>query len=197
MTRQTSAPLVHQNLQASNRQAREVMRMASEGALDLNPPYQRGSVWTLDQRIGLVRSWLLGIPVPAVIINDRCTSAWRDANGHSPLDTGIGMYACVDGKQRIETAIAWFAGEFAVPASWFDAESVEAAADTADGPYVRYTGLTVVAQRHFANRAMLPTINAQVATQSAEADLYLLVNMGGTAQTEDDLHNAALHSSAM
>ena len=86
---------------------------------------------------------------------------------------------------------------FAVPASWFPAEHVERTEDTGDGPYVRYSGLSVIGQRIFANRAMLPVIEAKVATISAEADLYLLVNMGGTAETDDDLLNASLHSSQM
>jgi hypothetical protein len=197
MTRQSTAPLTHTSLQASNRQARETARSATEGLLDLNAPYQRGSVWTLDQRIALVRSWLLGIPVPAVLVNNRCTDLWRRANGSSPLDTGKGMWACVDGKQRIESAIAWFEGDFAVPASWFEADRVETVEETEDGPYVRYSGLTQAGQRIFVNRAFLPVIEAQVATVEDEADLYLLINMGGTAQTETDLANAAAHANPM
>lgn len=197
MTRQTSAPLVHQGLQATNRMAREVARMAVDGGLDLDPPYQRGSVWTEYQRVALVRSWLLGIPIPAVLINNRTTTAWVRQHGDTNLTTGVGMYACVDGKQRIQTAMAWFASEFAVPASWFPSEQVEATEDTADGPYVRFEGLSVAAQRHLANRAMLPVIEAQATDEAAEADLYLLINMGGTPQTEDDLLNAAAHSSEM
>lgn len=198
MTHQTAAPLTHQSLHASNRQGREVMRQAQDGLMDVNPPYQRGSVWTLEQRIGLIRSWLLGIPIPAIMVNDRGGYGWREANGGiSPMDTGEAIYAVVDGKQRVETAIAWWNDEFAVPASWIATDHVEQTEDTDDGPYVRFSGLSTVGQRLFNNRAMLPTIEAQVPTIEAEADLYLLVNMGGTAQTDDDLHNAALHSSAM
>src|SRR5262245_25385378 len=112
MTRQTSAPLKHTSLQASNRSAREIAgSMVEAGWLDLNAPYQRASVWSEDQRIALVRSWLLGLPVPAVLFNSRATTAWTAENGTDVMETGQGLYGVVDGKQRIETAIAWFNGD--------------------------------------------------------------------------------------
>lgn len=198
MTFQTDAPLVHRSLHASNRGAREIARSAFEGDLDLTAPYQRPSVWTVEQRMLLVKSWCLGIPVPAIMINDRGTDAWKRANGgRSPLDHGEAYYVAVDGKQRVEAAVDWFFGDLAVPASWFPAEAVETTVDTADGPYVTYSGLTVVAQRHFVNRAMLPTIEANATTVAEEADLYLLVNTGGTQQTQDDLDNAAIHGTSI
>lgn len=198
MTFQTDAPLVHRSLHASNRGAREIARQAFEGDLDLNAPYQRPSVWTPDQQINLVKSWCLGIPVPAIMINDRGTSAWKDANGgRSPLDHGEAYYAAVDGKQRISTAVAWFFGDLAVPASWFPTEAIETTVATDDGPYVTFAGLSVVAQRHFTNRAMLPAIEANASTVAEEADLYLLVNTGGTAQTQHDLDHASAYASEM
>ena len=43
---------------------------------DLSPPYQRGSVWTEDQRLDLMYSLLAGYPIGAVILNDRMNTAW-------------------------------------------------------------------------------------------------------------------------
>lgn len=188
-TNQTTQPLVRQNLQAMNRSAREMARMVTDGHLDLNPPYQRGSVWTHAQRVNLVRSWLLGVPVPAVIINDRDTRTWRESNGEIPM--GEPIYGCVDGKQRIETAIEWFEGPLAVPASWFPADGVETTEDTEDGSYVRFSGLTLVEQRGVSFGSSLPMVGAKVTSVREEAELYLLVNGAGTVQTNADLANAA------
>jgi hypothetical protein len=69
--------------------------------------------------------------------------------------------------------------------------------DTSDGPYVRYPGLTLIGQRLLANRAMLPVIETNLATQADEADLYLMLNTGGAAHTEADLDSAAQHASSM
>ncbi|MET9190102.1 DUF262 domain-containing protein [Streptomyces tendae] len=192
MTRQTAAPLEHLSLNAADRQAREIARSFSESfGLDLNPPYQRGRVWNEDQKIALIRSWLTGTPTGVVIFNDRSTPEWKAANGYDPIDRDEAMYACIDGQQRISTAQAWFASELAVPASWFDPTDVETTEATDDGPYVRWSGLTLPRQRHFANRAHLTVATARVATIQEEAAIYLLVNGGGTPQTDADMLNAA------
>jgi hypothetical protein len=191
MTRQTTTPLDHVNVNVTNRSAREVARMVTDGYLNLNPPYQRGTVWTVDQRIALVRSWLTGVPIPACIVNDRASGYWRDANNGEDVRATGQVYAAIDGKQRIETAIAWFAGDLAVPASWFPTGDVRATEDTADGPYVCYTGLTVPVQRSMAFTCHLPLGEAKLPTLRAEAEVYLLVNGGGTPQTDVDMANAA------
>lgn len=200
MTLQTTAPLTHLTLATYNKAARDTAHTVINEPdwIDTSPPYQRGAgKWTRDQQIALVRSWLTGLPVPAIILNDRTSPAWQAANGTNPNDTGVGLYAVVDGKQRIEATLAWFTGDLAVPASWFPADHIEQTTTTDDGPYVTYSGLTLRGQRLFANRAMLPVIEARVATVAEEADLYLLINGGGTPQTSEDLDNAAQYASEM
>lgn len=186
MTRQTTEPLHHTTMFASARPAREMARLFHDGEGDLNPSYQRGTVWTEDQRINLVKSWLLGVPVPTIVINDRIHAAWKNSDSEDGY-----YYGVIDGKQRIETAIAWFFGDLAVPASWFPADHIDTTTLTDDGPYVRYRDLTTPAQRYTANRFMLPAVEARVNSIQDEAALYLLLNGEGTAQTEADMANAA------
>jgi hypothetical protein len=190
VTRQTSTPLEHLSLNAADRQAREIARSFTEFGRDLNPPYQRGQAWTEDQQIALIRSWLTGTPTGVVIFNDRSTPEWKAANGYDPSERDEAIYACIDGQQRISAARAWFGDELAVPASWFESAHVERAEDTDDGPYLRWSGLSLVRQRHFANRAHLTVATARVATVQEEAAIYLLVNGGGTPQTDSDMANA-------
>lgn len=189
MTRQTVAALESANLNTSNRSAREIARMVRDDYMTVDLPYQRGSVWTEDQRIALVRSWLTGVPIPAIIVNDRSTAWWTDIDAYDPRSLGP-SYAVVDGRQRVECAIAWFESQLAVPASWFDPGQVEWTQDGNDGPYVTYDGLTIVGQRLMANRAMLPMAQGTLPTVRAEAEIYLLVNGGGTPQSDADMDNA-------
>ncbi|MET9779250.1 DUF262 domain-containing protein [Streptomyces sp. NPDC006367] len=192
MSRQTSRPLEHHNLRTSDRSPRELATSFRDTfGLDLDPAYQRGDVWTEDQRVALIRSWLTGTPTGVVILNDRTTPDWKDANGYDPTDQGEPMYACIDGRQRITTAYLWYDGELAVPASWFPASDVTTVEETSDGPYVRISGLTKSARLKFANRAHLSIAMAKVATVAEEAEIYLLVNGGGTPQTAGDMDNAA------
>ena len=185
-TRQTTQPLPDHRLSASNRTAREIAR-GLVPQMDLNPPYQRGTVWTNDQRIALVKSWIMGVPIPAIILNCRDNPQWEGAKAYEDGH----IWAVVDGKQRIETAVAWFAGELAVPESWFPADRVESSVNTDDGPYVTYADLSVPAQRLMGNHAMLPLVEAQLPSVQAEASLYVLVNGGGTAQSAADMARAA------
>ncbi len=193
MTRQTTHPLERHNLRTSDRSPHELATsFRTTFGLDLEPKYQRGDVWTLDQRVALVRSWLTGTPTGVVILNDRSTPDWKDANGYDPTDRGEAMYACIDGKQRITTAYEWYDDKLAVPATWFPAGDVTAVEETSDGPYVRISGLTKPARLKFANRAHLSIAMAKVATAAEEAEIYLLVNGGGTPQTIMDMDNATL-----
>jgi Protein of unknown function DUF262 len=189
VTRQTTAPVERMSLNATNRLASELARFYADGRLTADLPYQRGSVWTEDQRIALVRSWLDGTPIPSVIINDRMSGSWATLPDGFPA--GGALWAVIDGKQRIETAVAWFYGLLLVPASWFPPDHVRFTEDTDDGPYVRAPGLTETGQRLLENRAMFPAATASVATVEAEAEIYLRVNGGGTAQVPADMDRAA------
>ncbi|MBC9927176.1 DUF262 domain-containing protein [Leucobacter sp. cx-169] len=190
MTRQSAAPLQHQSLSPSNRTARELVRLLVDAG-DLSPAYQRGSVWNNDQRIGLIRSWLLGVPIPSIMLSNRVSSrTWPTDAGGWP--EGGYELAVIDGKQRVETALMWFSGELAVPASWFPSEHIELTVNTNDGPYVTFDRLTAVGQRLFGNRATLPVVEACVGSVEEEAALYLLVNGAGTAQNDQDMANARL-----
>lgn len=78
-----------------------------------------------------------------------------------------------------------------MPASWFPANCVETPVDTADGPYVTYTGLSRSWRLRPGTSCMLPVVEAKLPSLQAEAELYLLVNGGGTGQSEEDMARAA------
>jgi hypothetical protein len=185
-TMQTAAPLVHRSLDATNRHARELARQVVEGHMTLDAPYQRGSVWTERQQRDLVRSWMLGLPVPAIVISRRYAVKTFD-QGDSPAFE----FAAIDGKQRLQAAIAWFFGDLAVPASWFDADDVEATVETDDGPYVRYADLVISRQRFITNRCLIPVAETTLGSIAAEAEVFGLLNGSGVPQTDDDMARAA------
>jgi hypothetical protein len=188
VTRQIAEPFDHVSLSPSFQSARWLARRIVDGEIDANPPYQRGSVWTEDQRIALVQTWMRGLPAGVVILADRGNGAWT---GNDPWQTGQGMWAVVDGKQRLTTAVMWFGSEFAIPASWLPVDHVETTEGTADGPYVRHNGLTLKGQR-FMERycSLLVAETKDCATEADEAAFYVLVNGGGTPQTDADMANA-------
>jgi hypothetical protein len=80
-SRQTVTPIEHTNLQPSVRRASELVRDIDAGQLDLDPPYQRGSVWEEAQRVELVESWLRGVPTGVLLLSDRAQDHWRTGTG--------------------------------------------------------------------------------------------------------------------
>ena len=100
------------------------------------------------------------------------------------------MYAVIDGKQRLTAWMAFEDNEIAIPASWLEPEWVEKTIDTGDGPYATRSGLSERGRRLLGNRALVPVVTSRVSTVAAEAEIYLLVNGGGTAQESADLDRA-------
>ena len=184
MTEQTEAPIERQRLNSTHRLASWFHHSAD--LFEIDPPYQRGSVWSVDQRRGLVKSFLMGVPVPAIVVTRR-----DEAMGWVGGGDGGTFYAVVDGKQRIETIRAWFSGELAVPATWFETDLVVTVVETDDGPYVTFDGLSDTGRRLTDTRFGIPVVEASVASVVAEAELYLLLNGAGTAQSDADMANAA------
>lgn len=74
----------------------EFAGLATDGRLDLNPPYQRGDVWSTKDSQLLIESVMRGIPLPSVILL-------------APADSLDAPTEIVDGKQRL-TAILRFMG---------------------------------------------------------------------------------------
>ncbi|HAM50223.1 MAG TPA: hypothetical protein DCP92_05840 [Nitrospiraceae bacterium] len=79
------------------------------GQLDLTPPYQRRSVWTLKDRRFFIDTIFRKYPCPAVFL-------------HKDLDEKSGkmIYHVIDGKQRIETILSFIQNSFAIDPGYGD-----------------------------------------------------------------------------
>jgi hypothetical protein len=140
-------------------------------------------VWTPEQRVNLVRSLLLGVPVAALVLNRRgSNTAWKRNEG----DPGDVWYACIDGKQRLTTMHMWWRGEFSIPADWLEERML--------GDHclamVTVRDLSDVGRRFMDNRCMIPVAEAALDSLAEEAEVYGLINSAGTAQTTADLARA-------
>jgi Protein of unknown function DUF262 len=77
--------------------------------LDLNPPYQRRSVWNPKDRRFFLDTVFRGYPCPAVFLHKT-----QNADQQS-------IYAVVDGKQRLQTLFMFVEGEIALAQDFGDA----------------------------------------------------------------------------
>jgi hypothetical protein len=184
MTYQTSEPVREIPITLSGRAWGGLVKAVQDGDISLDPPYQRGHVWTYEKRIKLIFSIIQGTVPAALIINERPREAWFDAAGDR-LPTDV----VIDGKQRITAVRMFMEGELAVPESWFPRDDVTAVQPTADGAYTRYQWLSEPARRFFARKAA-PVSETHIPTIAEEAEVYLRVNGAGTPQAAEDIARA-------
>ena len=70
--------------------------------LELDPPYQRRSVWSQSYKDYFVDTVLLDYPAPAVFLFEEID------------EDGVATYSVVDGKQRLSTIFEFLSGEYPV-----------------------------------------------------------------------------------
>lgn len=80
---------------------REVVDQINDNDIDLSPDFQRDYVWGVQQKIRLIESILLGIPLPAFYFNQEIT----------------GSYQIVDGVQRLSTISSFMNNEYQLSAN--------------------------------------------------------------------------------
>ena len=67
--------------------------------LDIEPPWQRKDVWPLKKKRELIKSLILGIPLPSIILHKKS-----------------GRWSIIDGKQRLTAIVQYLRNEFKLPA---------------------------------------------------------------------------------
>lgn len=75
-------------LQQADLSLKSISDMVNNGAIDINPKYQRRKRWTTKKESDLIESFIINIPVPPIYL----------------AEEAYGIYSVIDGKQRI-TAI--------------------------------------------------------------------------------------------
>jgi hypothetical protein len=141
-----------------------VGRAADIGALDLNPDYQRGAVWTEEQQESFVGYWLEGNDIPKVYVQQ------YESDDHLPK--GQKWYKTpaevIDGQQRLRALYRWFKGEIA--------------AQISDGRRFWFKDTNEVERRGF-----LIVVHLLDLSRRDRLDFYLRLNRGGTIHTDAEI----------
>lgn len=148
-------------------------RPSGEARFDMEQPYQRGVVWGTKRKQNLIKSLLMDVPIPSIILNDRLRGEFCHPDYEESRNW---LVAVVDGKQRVTAIRDFVADRLSVPASWFEGAG--------SGELV-YSQLPQRIQNHIMNIPLAVTVG-QLATLEEERELFDLVNFGGLAQGETD-----------
>lgn len=68
---------------------------------NMNPPYQRRSVWSVEKKAFFIDSILKNLPIPPIFLRQNVDD-----------DTGKTFYEVIDGKQRLTSLVEFIADEF-------------------------------------------------------------------------------------
>ncbi|MFD8654976.1 DUF262 domain-containing protein [Streptomyces mirabilis] len=182
-TLQTAVPLEELHKNQLNMNVGSLVSWARQGQADFDPPYQRKKVWGLRRRRLLVYSLLRGLAVGTITVNRR-DSARFSAPGYERHKSPA--WAVIDGKQRWQTIVMFSVGELSVPMSWWEPKALTGEfEETDDGPYVRYSQLTMRGQVAF-DSSTIPYDEVSVPSIEEEERVFELINFGGVPQGEED-----------
>jgi hypothetical protein len=159
-------PVERLRLSQTSRPISVISYWSETNGMVLDAPYQRGDVWGVTRRRNLIRSILLGIPIPSIIINDRASAGWDE----------LVSCAVIDGKQRITAILMFLTDQLDVPGSWFGLKDRS----------VLFSQLPIPKQRKFKNYPIAFT-EGQLLSLSEEQEVFGLVNYGGVPQGESDI----------
>lgn len=152
--------------------------MFRDRQINLDPGFQRNSVWSSPDRQRLIQSILSGYPVPSIFLYKRA-------------ERGRLVYDVIDGKQRLET-ILMFARVGRFRRDWFEAKF-----DFGDGQ--DWYGWRDIRRRHPDRRAQfasykVPTI--EVTGELADIiDLFVRINSTGKRLTSGEKRHAKFYRS--
>lgn len=127
--------------------------------VDIDPPYQRGHVWTDEQRSAFLGYWLMGGTIPTLWV-------WEPPAAKE--DAGEARPELIDGKQRLTALLKW----------WHD----EIPADV-DGRMIFARDTNKVFRVHH----MIHVTFVRLASRADVLRFYLRLNGGGTPHTPEEL----------
>lgn len=157
----------------------ELLSLYKDNELDLHPEFQRIYRWTNQQRINLIESILLGIPIPSLFVSQK-----RD-----------GKWDVIDGVQRLST-IFEFMGELKddngnkLPPLVLERTKSIPSLDKVSWQSDKFdSGLRLSFKRE---RLNLIIIKEELSSPSSKFDLFQRINSGGTNLSKQELRNCLI-----
>jgi 5-methylcytosine-specific restriction endonuclease McrA len=156
----------------------ELSLMFKNKQINLEPGFQRQSVWTWSDRTRLIQSIVAGYPLPSIFLYR------RQQNGRL-------IYDVIDGKQRLETIFMFTElGQF--KRDWFDVKL-----DLGDG--LEWYDWRTIRRRFTDRRAALDAYKLQTVEVTGDLsdiiDLFVRINSTGKRLTSGEKRHARFYNS--
>lgn len=159
----------------------DLRSLMENGHLNLEPGFQRKSVWKKTNRERFIKSVLEGFPVPSIFLYSRTD------------EDGMPVYDVLDGKQRLETLFKF------MRVGRFRSESFEVACALGDDEeeYL-YNWKALEKHEHSASFLMYKLQVAEVKGDFSDiVELFVRINSTGMPLTSSEKRNAKFYTSPM
>ena len=148
---------------------RNMIDMIADGGLDLAPDFQRLRVWTPVQKVHLIESVLLQIPLPAFYFAEEAT----------------GVMQVVDGVQRLSTINEFVTGG-SKQQGGFPLNGLEYLSDVQGK---RFIDLPAVWRRRIYNTQIVAHVIEPSTPAAVMYDIFRRINTGGTPLTAQEIRH--------
>lgn len=153
-------------VQTSDLPLQTLSQMVEEGAIDLQPSFQRRERWTPEKQSALIESFILNVPVPPIYLSE----------------DEYGKYTAIDGKQRLRAITDFMSGKLVLNALETFSE-LEGA---------RFSDLPSDIQNTLKIRPFLRVITLLKQSDSElKFEVFLRLNRGGEKLTAQEIRNVA------
>lgn len=152
-------------IQSSDMALVNVASLAASGALDLSPRFQRRDRWDRDKQSRLIESFILNVPVPPVYL----------------AEEERGVFAVIDGKQRLTAVADFFAGQFRLANLAFRTDL--------DGR--RFEDLDPISVSTLSMRPLRAVMVMRQTDDWVKHEVFLRLNTGGQPLNAQEIRNVA------
>lgn len=136
--------------------------MGEDPSWIVDPPFQRGSVWTAAQKVAWIETLLRGLGIPAIVVN-------RFPDEHPVYGF---KEIVIDGQQRLRATAGFMQDQFRVRGELWSEQS------------------KAFQRGFFMTQSICSVVYCGFKTDRECAELYLKLLQAGTAHTDDELEKA-------
>ena len=157
---------------------KQVMDEIAAGDIDLAPDFQRDQVWKDRQKVRLIESILLRIPLPAFYFS-------ADTNGR---------LAVVDGVQRLSTIRDFVGGKFALTNKHLEYLKVEGLVlpETLDLERCFFADLSLQMRRRLHQTQIAANVIDPQTPDQVKFDIFIRINTGGSPLNAQEIRHSLM-----
>ncbi|HEX4418996.1 MAG TPA: DUF262 domain-containing protein [Kofleriaceae bacterium] len=160
---------------------KQILDEIVDGGIDLAPDFQRNRVWSEVQRVRLVESVLLRIPLPAFYFSADQT----------------GRLSVVDGVQRLSTIDAFVTGKFALTRAaleYLDIGSLKQSGSTSTSDNCWYSELDAQWRRRLNQTQITANVIDPQTPEQVKFDIFKRINTGGSPLNAQEIRHSMMNS---